>query len=327
MILTGPTLFGPVILMKDDTMISQPSQTDNGTVPFSTVRDLLRYAVSRFNKEKLFFGHGTDNAYDEAVYLILHTLSLPLDRLEPFLDAKLTTAEISDVMAIIERRITERVPAAYLTHEAWLQGYSFYVEKGVIVPRSFIAELIVDQFSPWVDDPGNISEILELCTGSGCLAIMMADQFQNAHVDAVELSPAALGIAQTNIDNYDMEDRIKLYHADLYDGIPEKRYQLIVTNPPYVNQTSMGKLPLEYQAEPQMALAGGIDGMDIVRRIVKTAGKRLTDDGLLIVEIGNEAEHAIAAFPELELTWLSTSGGDDRVFLLTAHQLKELEQA
>ena len=327
MILTGPTLFGPVILMKDDTMISQPSQTDNGTVPFSTVRDLLRYAVSRFNKEKLFFGHGTDNAYDEAVYLILHTLSLPLDRLEPFLDAKLTTAEISDVMAIIERRITERVPAAYLTHEAWLQGYSFYVEKGVIVPRSFIAELIADQFSPWVDDPGNISEILELCTGSGCLAIMMADQFQNAHVDAVELSPAALGIAQTNIDNYDMEDRIKLYHADLYDGIPEKRYQLIVTNPPYVNQTSMGKLPLEYQAEPQMALAGGIDGMDIVRRIVKTAGKRLTDDGLLIVEIGNEAEHAIAAFPELELTWLSTSGGDDRVFLLTAHQLKELEQA
>ena len=318
---------GSFFLMKDDTMISQPSQTDNGTVPFSTVRDLLRYAVSRFNKEKLFFGHGTDNAYDEAVYLILHTLSLPLDRLEPFLDAKLTTAEISDVMAIIERRITERVPAAYLTHEAWLQGYSFYVEKGVIVPRSFIAELIVDQFSPWVDDPGNISEILELCTGSGCLAIMMADQFQNAHVDAVELSPAALGIAQTNIDNYDMEDRIKLYHADLYDGIPEKRYQLIVTNPPYVNQTSMGKLPLEYQAEPQMALAGGIDGMDIVRRIVKTAGKRLTDDGLLIVEIGNEAEHAIAAFPELELTWLSTSGGDDRVFLLTAHQLKELEQA
>ncbi len=308
-------------------MISQPSQTDSGTVPFTTVRDLLRYAVSRFNREKLFFGHGTDNAYDEAVYLILHTLSLPLDRLEPFLDAKLTSAEINDVMDIIERRVTERVPAAYLTNEAWLQGYSFYVDKGVIVPRSFIAELIVDQFSPWVDDPDNISEILELCTGSGCLAIMMADQFQNAHVDAVELSPAALGIAQTNIDNYEMEDRIKLYHADLYDGIPEKRYQLIVTNPPYVNQTSMGKLPMEYKAEPQMALAGGIDGMDIVRRIVKTAGKRLTDDGLLIVEIGNEAEHAIAAFPELELTWLSTSGGDDRVFLLTAQQLKELEQA
>ena len=308
-------------------MTALPQEPAQGTLPFTTVRDLLRYAVSRFNKEKLFFGHGSDNAYDEAAYLILHTLSLPLDRLEPFLDARLLPAEVSEVMDIIERRITERVPAAYLTHEAWLQGYSFYVDRGVIVPRSFIAELIVDRFAPWVSDPDGIVDILELCTGSGCLAIMMADQFPNAHVDAVELSPAALGIAQTNISNYQMEDRVKLYHADLYDGIPEKRYQLIVTNPPYVNQDSMGRLPLEYKAEPSMALAGGFDGMDIVRRIVSTAGKRLTDDGLLIVEIGNEAEHAMAAFPELELTWLTTSGGDDRVFLLTAQQLKELDKA
>ena len=308
-------------------MTALPQEPAQGTLPFTTVRDLLRYAVSRFNKEKLFFGHGSDNAYDEAAYLILHTLSLPLDRLEPFLDAKLLPDEVSEVMDIIERRVTERVPAAYLTHEAWLQGYSFYVDRGVIVPRSFIAELIVDRFAPWVSDPDGIVDILELCTGSGCLAIMMADQFPNAHVDAVELSPAALGIAQTNISNYQMENRVKLYHADLYDGIPEKRYQLIVTNPPYVNQDSMGRLPLEYKAEPSMALAGGFDGMDIVRRIVRTAGKRLTDDGLLIVEIGNEAEHAMAAFPELELTWLTTSGGDDRVFLLTAQQLKELDKA
>ncbi|MBR6001027.1 MAG: 50S ribosomal protein L3 N(5)-glutamine methyltransferase [Oxalobacter sp.] len=301
---------------------------DSTTVtPFSTVRDLLRYAVTRFNKEKLFFGHGTDNAYDEAAYLILHTLSLPLDRLEPFLDAKLLPEEVADVMDIIEQRVTERVPAAYLTHEAWLQGYSFYVDRGVIIPRSFLAELIVEQFAPWVADPDGIEDILELCTGSGCLAIMMADQFPNAHVDAVELSPAALSIAQTNITNYSFDDRIQLYHADLYDGIPEKRYQLIVANPPYVNQDSMGRLPLEYKAEPSMALAGGVDGMDTVRRIVKTAGKRLTDDGLLIVEIGNEAEHAIAAFPELELTWITTSGGDDRVFLLTAEQLKGLDAA
>lgn len=308
-------------------MTTLPSEASQGNLPFTTVRDLLRYAVSRFNKEKLSFGHGSDNAYDEAAYLILHTLSLPLDRLDPFLDAKLQPSEIKDVMDIIERRITERIPAAYLTHEAWLQGYAFYVDRGVIVPRSFIAELIVDQFAPWVSDPDSIEDILELCTGSGCLAIMMADQFQNAHVDAVELSPAALAVAQTNISNYSMDDRIKLYHADLYDGIPEKQYQLIVTNPPYVNQDSMSRLPLEYKAEPSMALAGGFDGMDIVRRIVKTAGKRLTDDGLLIVEIGNEAGHAIAAFPELELTWLTTSGGDDRVFLLTAKQLKELDQA
>ena len=305
-------------------MLMQDSTT---VTPFSTVRDLLRYAVSRFNKEKLFFGHGTDNAYDEAAYLILHTLSLPLDRLEPFLDAKLLPEEVADVMDIIERRVTERVPAAYLTHEAWLQGYSFYVDRGVIIPRSFLAELSVEQFAPWVADPDGIEDILELCTGSGCLAIMMADQFPNAHVDAVELSPAALSIAQTNITNYSFDDRIQLYHADLYDGIPEKRYQLIVANPPYVNQDSMGRLPLEYKAEPSMALAGGVDGMDTVRRIVKTAGKRLTDDGLLIVEIGNEAKHAIAAFPELELTWITTSGGDDRVFLLTAEQLKGLDAA
>ncbi len=297
------------------------------TTPFSTVRDLLRYAVTRFTREKLFFGHGSENAFDEAAYLILHTLSLPLDRLEPFLDAKLLPEEIGAVMDIIERRVTDRIPAAYLTGEAWLQGYSFHVERGVIIPRSFLAELIVEQFSPWVHDPDGITNILELCTGSGCLAIMLADQFPNAIVDAVELSPAALGVAQTNINRYGMKDRIQLHHADLYDGIPDKRYQLIVTNPPYVNQSSMENLPPEYLHEPQMALAGGFDGMDIVRRIVRTAGERLTDDGLLIVEIGNEAENAIAAFPELELTWLSTSGGDDRVFLLTAEQLKRLKTA
>ena len=297
------------------------------TTPFSTVRDLLRYAVTRFTREKLFFGHGSENAYDEAAYLILHTLSLPIDRLEPFLDAHLLPEEIASVMDIIERRVTDRIPAAYLTGEAWLQGYSFHVERGVIIPRSFLAELIVEQFSPWVYDPDGITDILELCTGSGCLAIMLADQFPNATVDAVELSPAALGVAQMNIDRYGMRDRIQLHHADLYDGIPDKRYQLIVTNPPYVNQSSMENLPPEYLHEPQMALAGGFDGMDIVRRIVRTAGERLTDDGLLIVEIGNEAEHAIAAFPELELTWLSTSGGDDRVFLLTAEQLKRLKTA
>ena len=294
---------------------------------FSTVRDLLRYAITRFNREKLFFGHGSENAWDEAVFLILHTLSLPLDQLEPFLDARLLPKEIENVVNIIDRRADERIPAAYLTNEAFLQGYSFYVERGVIIPRSFLAELIVEQFSPWVIDPDNVTDILELCTGSGCLAIMLADMFGNATVDAVELSPAALGIAQTNINNYQMKDRVKLHHADLYDGIPDKQYQLIVTNPPYVNQSSMEDLPPEYMHEPQMALAGGFDGMDIVRRIVKTAGEKLTDDGLLIVEIGNEAENAIAAFPELELTWLSTSGGDDRVFLLTAAQLKGLDKA
>lgn len=209
---------------------------------FSTVRDLLRYAVTRFNREKLFFGHGSENAWDEAVFLILHTLSLPLDELDPFLDAKLLPEEIENVVNIIDRRADERIPAAYLTNEAFLQGYSFYVEKGVIIPRSFLAELIVEQFSPWIIDPEGVTDILELCTGSGCLAIMLADVFENVTVDAVELSPAALGIAQTNINNYQLKDRVKLHHADLYDGIPDKQYQLIVTNPPYVNQSSMDDL-------------------------------------------------------------------------------------
>lgn len=312
---------GPLFHELTDTMNTSCTST------FSTVRDLLRYAITRFNREKLFFGHGSENAWDEAVFLILHTLSLPLDQLEPFMDAKLLPGEIDKVVNVIDRRADDRIPAAYLTNEAFLQGYSFYVDKGVIIPRSFLAELIVEQFSPWVSDPDSVTDILELCTGSGCLAIMLADMFPNATVDAVELSPAALGIAQTNIHNYRLKDRVKLHHADLYDGIPEKRYQLIVTNPPYVNQSSMDDLPPEYLHEPQMALAGGFDGMDIVRRIVKTAGERLTDEGMLIVEIGNEAENAIAAFPELELTWLSTSGGDDRVFMLTAEQLKGLDKA
>jgi ribosomal protein L3 glutamine methyltransferase len=292
------------------------------TTTFSTVRDVLRYAVTCFNEAKLFFGHGTNNAYDEAAYLILHTLKLPLDKLEPFLDAKLLREEIAALLMIIERRVTERIPAAYLTNEAWLGGYRFYVDQRVIVPRSFIAELIPEQFSPWVADPESIANILELCTGSGCLPIMLADAFPNAHIDAVDISPDALAVARRNVTDYDLKDRITLTESDLYDKLPKKKYDLIVTNPPYVNSSSMSRLPEEYRREPQIALDGGGDGMDLVRKIVEGAAEHLTKNGVLIVEIGNEREHAEAAFPELELTWLSTSAGDDMVFLLTADQLK-----
>ncbi|RZI42282.1 50S ribosomal protein L3 N(5)-glutamine methyltransferase [Herbaspirillum sp. HC18] len=289
---------------------------------FTTIRDLLRYAVTRFNGAKLFFGHGSDNAFDEAAYLILHTLKLPLDKLNPFLDARLLPEEISAVLQVIERRSTDRVPAAYLTNEAWLGSYRFYVDERVIVPRSFIAELIPDRFAPWVDDPESVENVLELCTGSGCLPIMLADAFPNAHVDTVDISPDALAVARRNVDEYELQDRITLIQSDLYAKVPKKKYDLIVTNPPYVNSTSMGKLPPEYQREPQIALAGGTDGMDLVRKIVAGAAERLTDNGVLIVEIGNEREFAEAAFSDLELTWLSTSAGDDMVFLLTADQLK-----
>jgi ribosomal protein L3 glutamine methyltransferase len=293
---------------------------------FSTVRDLLRYAVTRFNSAKLFFGHGTSNAFDEAAYLILHTLLLPLDQLEPFLDAKLLPEEIERVLKVIERRTKDRVPAAYLTNEAWLGGYRFYVDGRVIVPRSFIAELIPEQFSPWVDDPDSVEHILELCTGSGCLPILLADAFPNAQVDAVDISSDALAVARRNVEEYAMQERISLIESDLYANVPERKYDLIVSNPPYVNADSMDKLPQEYRAEPAIALAGGHDGMDLVRNILAGAMQRLSAKGILIVEIGNERKNAEAAFPDLELTWLSTSAGDDMVFLVTAQQLKKTLQ-
>jgi ribosomal protein L3 glutamine methyltransferase len=292
------------------------------TTPFSTPRDLLRYAVTRFNAAKLFFGHGSAEAFDEAAYLVLNTLKLPLDRLDPFLDAKLLPEEVLQVLSVIERRTVERVPAAYITNEAWLGTYAFYVDERVLVPRSFIAELIPNFFSPWVTNPYEVENVLELCTGSGCLAIMMADVYQNAVVDAVDISKDALAVAERNIRDYKLEGRVNPIESDLYENVPFKKYDLIVTNPPYVNADSMAKLPPEYLREPQIALHGGADGMDLVRKIVAGAAERLTPEGILVVEIGNEAEYAEAAFGHLGLTWLTTSAGDEAVFLLTAEQLQ-----
>lgn len=294
-------------------------------LPFSTVRDLLRYAVTRFNTAKLFFGHGSANALDEAAYLVLHTLKLPLDKIEPFLDARLLPSEIEAVLAVIEKRSVERIPASYITNEAWLGTYNFYVDERVIVPRSFIAELIPERFSPWVQDPDQVTDILELCTGSGCLPIMLADAFDQAHVDAVDISADALAVAQQNVATYELQNRITLIQSDLYANVGSKKYDLIITNPPYVNSSSMEKLPAEYLHEPQIALAGGDDGMDLVRQIVAGAATRLKPGGLLMVEIGNERAFAEQAFADLDLTWLSTSAGDDMVFLLTAEQLQQIQ--
>ncbi|TKC82678.1 50S ribosomal protein L3 N(5)-glutamine methyltransferase [Trinickia terrae] len=291
------------------------------TTPFSTVRDLLRYAVSRFNGAQLAFGHGCANAYDEAAYLVLHTLHLPLDTLEPFLDARLLDTEIDAVLKVVERRATERVPAAYITQEAWMHGCRFHVDERVIVPRSFIGELLEDGLQPYVADPDEVGAVLELCTGSGCLAILASHAFPNADVDAVDLSPQALEVAQINVNDYGLNDRVALFEGDLFAPLPERRYDVIIANPPYVNAESMRALPAEYQHEPEMALAGGEDGMDIVRRIIREARNWLTEDGVLVVEIGNEREHVEAAFGGLDLVWLSTSGGDDSVFLIQASDL------
>ncbi|CAH2892929.1 MULTISPECIES: 50S ribosomal protein L3 N(5)-glutamine methyltransferase [Paraburkholderia] len=291
------------------------------TLPFSTVRDLLRFAVSRFNQSGLSFGHGSANAYDEAAYLVLHTLHLPLDLLDPFMDARLSAAEIDAVLNVIERRATERVPAAYITQEAWMHGFRFYVDERAIVPRSFIGELLQDGLQPYVEDPEQVSAVLELCTGSGCLAILAAHAFPNADIDAVDLSAPALEVAARNVDDYKLEERIALFEGDLYAPLAERRYDVIISNPPYVNAASMQELPAEYKHEPEMALAGGSDGMDIVRRIIAEARNWLTEDGVLVIEIGNERQHVEAAFGGLNLVWLSTSAGDDNVFLIQAADL------
>lgn len=286
-----------------------------------TIRDLLRFAVSQFNKAELFFGHGSANAYDEAVYLILHTLHLPLEQLAPFIDARLTSDEQAQVLGIIERRISEKKPAAYLTNEAWLGDYNFYVDERVIVPRSFIAELLQTQLEPWVTEPDSIRSAMDLCTGSGCLAILMAHAFENATIDAVDISTDALAVANKNVGNYQLQDRIQLIESDLFDKISGHRYDLIISNPPYVNAESMEKLPKEYIHEPKNALESGDDGLDATRIILRDAANYLSDDGLLIVEIGHNRDYLEQAYPKTPFTWLETSAGDEYVFLLHRDQL------
>lgn len=286
-----------------------------------TIRDVLRFAVSRFNEAKLSFGHGLGNAYDEAAYLILHTLHLPLDRLDPFLDAKLLPDELHQLFNMLEKRIQQRVPAAYLTNEAWLGAHRFYVDERVIVPRSFIAELLPDGLEPWLPDSLNVRSALDLCTGSGCLAILLADHYSNADVDAVDLSADALEVAQRNINDYGFEEEIRLVKSDLFAALKGCRYDLIVSNPPYVKSQSMAALPEEYRHEPSLALASGDDGLDHVREILRAAPEHLEPNGILVVEIGHNRAAMEAAYPELPFIWLDTASGADFVFLLTQSDL------
>ena len=289
----------------------------------STVRDLIRYAVSQFTAAKLFFGHGSSNAWDEAVYLVLHSLNLPLDELEPFLDARLLGEERAAVLEIIRRRVEDRLPAAYLTHEAWLGEHRFYVDERVIVPRSFIAELLDEQLAPWVDDPWRITSALDLCSGSGCLAILAALAFPEARVDAIDLSEDALAVARRNVDEYELAERIRLVHSNLFANVARQRYDLIVSNPPYVNAESVAALPAEYLKEPEIALGSGHDGLDATRIILAEAKRHLNPGGLLVVEIGHNREALEAAFPDLPFTWLETSAGNEYVFMLNAEDLPD----
>jgi ribosomal protein L3 glutamine methyltransferase len=296
--------------------------TDVSREALLSIRDLIRYAVSRFNEHKLFFGHGSDNAWDEAVYLVLHALHLPPDQLEPFMDARVLASEREKALNLIDLRCEHRLPAPYLTHEAWLQGYAFHVDQRVIVPRSPIAELLMNQLSPWIADPYEITGILDLCTGSGCLAIIAAHQFPEAFVDATDISKDALDVALINVAQHGLKDRLNLHHGSLYDPLPvSAQYDLIISNPPYVNAASMQKLPPEYRHEPSLALAGGDDGMDVVRTIIEQAPAHLRDDGLLLIEIGHERSFFELAFPELEPVWLDTAEASDQILLLNKEQL------
>lgn len=288
-----------------------------------TVRDLLRFAVSRFSEAKLFFGHGNGSAWDEAAYLVLHSLHLPLQQLEPFLDARLLPEEIARTLALIEARVTTRKPAAYLTQEAWLGPYRFYVDERVIVPRSFIAELLPTALEPWIEYPELVHRALDLCTGSGCLAILLAEHYPDAEVDAVDLSKDALAVAAINVRDYGLEQRVRLLPSDLFGAVEGESYDLIISNPPYVDAPSVAALPQEYLHEPELALGSGEDGLDITRIIIETASQYLNPHGVLVVEIGHNRAVLEPQYPELEFTWLDTSSGDGFVFLLTREQLLE----
>jgi len=286
-----------------------------------TLRDWLRFAVTRFGETKIAFGHGTTNAYDEAAYLLLHALSLPIDRLEPFLDARLTRAERATLAALLARRIDERIPAPYLTGEAWLGDFRFHVDERVVIPRSFIAELLPDGLAPYIGSGETIRSALDLCTGSGCLAILLAHAFPGAEVDAADLSADALAVAEQNVAEYELGDRIKLIRSDLFNSLSGKTYDLIVSNPPYVTTTAMESLPPEFRHEPELALAGGDDGMDVVGSIIDAVPRHLNAHGVLVVEVGSGKAAVEAAFPRLPFVWLTTRSSSDAVFLLTRDDL------
>ena len=289
-----------------------------------TLRDFLRFAVSRFQQAGLVFGHGSDNAHDEAAYLILHTLHLPLDMLEPYLDAVLLADEKAELLGKLRERIEQRVPVAYITQHARQGDFDFYVDERVIVPRSFIYELLGEPLSPWIEYPELVHRALDLCTGSGCLAIQMAAHYPAAQIDAVDISLDALEVAAVNVEDYGLQERIQLVHTDLFEGL-EGTYDLIVSNPPYVDAESVDALPEEYLHEPELALGSGEDGLDATREILLQAAKFLNPRGVLLVEIGHNRDVLEREYPELPFVWLDTSGGDGFVFLLTREQLLGLE--
>ncbi|QFY42517.1 50S ribosomal protein L3 N(5)-glutamine methyltransferase [Candidatus Methylospira mobilis] len=287
----------------------------------TTIRDYIRWAASRFNEAGLFFGHGTATATDEAAMLVLHAIHQPNDLPAGYFNCVLDLSERAAILALVARRINERKPASYVTQQAWFAGLPFYVDERVLVPRSPFAELIEQRFEPWLADPDAVTDVLDLCTGSGCIAIATAFAFPDAKIDAVDISPDALAVARINVDRHDLADRVNLLQSDLYGALADKKYDLIVSNPPYVSQAEWAALPPEYHAEPRIGLESGESGLDCVNGILARAKAHLKPGGLLIVEVGNSAEALEAAYPQLPFCWIEFERGGDGVFVLSYDQL------
>ncbi len=285
-----------------------------------TIRDYIRWGASQFSEAKLFHGHGTATAIDDAAALVLHSLHLPYDLAECYFSSKLTQAEREKITQLINRRVKERIPSAYLTNEAVFSGLKFYVDQRVLVPRSPFAEIIQEQFAPWVD-PDQVHHILDLCTGSACIAIACAYAFPDAQVDAVDLSADALDVAKINVAQHELEERLSLHQSDLFTALPAQKYDLIVSNPPYVAISEWQQLPDEFHAEPEMGFTGGESGLDLVIKILVNAADYLTEQGILIIEVGSSAETLQTQFPNIPFYWLEFEKGGDGVFLLTAEQV------
>ncbi len=290
-----------------------------------TVGDYIRYGASQFNKAELFFGHGTDNAWDEAKTLVMFALELPESYCVEVIDNRLIDEEKEEILTFFAQRVNEGLPAAYITHRAYFANLPFYVDERVLVPRSPIAELILKDFSPFLLY-GEPKRILDLCTGSGCIAIACAYQFPYAEVDALDLSVDALNVAQINIDNHGLTEQVIPIQSDVFSGIEGQIYDLIVTNPPYVDQADMDLLPLEYRHEPEMGLASGVDGLDIVRKILAQSADYLNKNGLLVCEVGNSQIHVEALYPEVPFHWVTFEKGGHGVFVLTKAQLQQYAQ-
>jgi ribosomal protein L3 glutamine methyltransferase len=297
-----------------------PAELQEALAKLITVRDFIRWGASRLQQGEVFYGHGNDNPWDEACQLVLHCLHLPRDIHAQVLDGRLTAKEREAVVALLQSRILTRMPAAYLTNEAWFAGMPFYVDERVIVPRSPMAELIQNRFAPWIPED-HIAQILDLCTGSACIAIACAHALPQATIDAIDVSMEALEVAEINVEKHHVEQQVRLLHADLFEGLTDERYDVMICNPPYVNEKDLAEMPSEFSHEPNLALAAGQDGLDLVRRILREAAQFLTPHGVLFVEVGNSEVALQEAYREVPFTWLEFQCGGHGVFALTREQL------